>query len=90
MKINKLEKDETGKVVNIDIEMSDEESAFFIGFAFNNLMQQGIIRINEQNDLTFDIEKMDKVIEKTENTVVVADAPKVPQHGPVGVAPDLQ
>ena len=54
MKINKLEKNETGKIINIDVEMSDQESAFFIGFAFNTLMKQGILRINELNEVAFD------------------------------------
>ena len=68
MKINKLEKDETGKVVNIDIEMSDEESAFFIGFAFNSLMQQGILRINELNEVAFDQKAMEELPPKKEDT----------------------
>ena len=48
MKINNLKKNEEGKVVDLDIELSDEENAFFIGFAFNVLLSQGLLRIDEK------------------------------------------
>ena len=67
MKITKLDRLEDGTIVNINIDMSNEENAFFVAFAFNHLLKQGLISINEQgNEASF------------------------VQHGPVGVAPDLQ
>ena len=48
MKINNLKKNEEGKVVDLDIELSDAENAFFIGFAFNVLLSQGLLRIDEK------------------------------------------
>ena len=48
MKIDKLVKSENGEVVDISINMSNEENAFFVAFAFNHLMKQGLLRINEE------------------------------------------
>ena len=48
MKINKLEKLEDGTIVDINISMTDAENAFFVAFAFNHLMKQGLLRINEE------------------------------------------
>ena len=78
MKINKLEKNKEDAVIDLDIELSDEENAFFIGFAFNVLMSQGLLRIDEK---------------KQEATLVSQDEKPdtvIPSTGPVGVAPDLQ
>ena len=50
MKINKLERREDGTIVDINIDMSNEENAFFVAFAFNHLMKQGLLRINEENN----------------------------------------
>ena len=50
MKIDKLVKSENGEVVDISINMSNEENAFFVAFAFNHLMKQGLLRINEENN----------------------------------------
>ena len=47
MKFTDLVKSEDGKIVNINLELTDEENAYFIAFAFNMLMTQGSIRLNE-------------------------------------------
>ena len=50
MKITKLDRTEDGTIVNINIDLTNEENAFFVAFAFNHLMKQGLLRINEENN----------------------------------------
>lgn len=59
MRINKLERREDGTIVDINIDMSNEENAFFVAFAFNHLMKQGLLRINEENQ---DVELIQPVV----------------------------
>lgn len=47
MKFTNLVKSEDGKIINVNLELSAEENAFFISFAFNSLLTQGFLRLNE-------------------------------------------
>ena len=49
MKITKLDRAEDGTIININIDMTNEENAFFVAFAFNHLMKQGLLRIDEES-----------------------------------------
>ena len=67
MKINKLERREDGTIVDINIDMSNEENAFFVAFAFNHLMKQGLLRINEENN---DVELINKQADIAYDTAI--------------------
>ena len=69
MKFSNLVKTEDGKIVTVDLEMSDQENQFFLGVAFNTLLTQGLIKLNEQTS-TVDstvVPKTDTVVEKGQN-----------------------
>ena len=53
MKITKLDRTEDGTIVNVNIDMTNDENAFFVAFAFNHLMKQGLLRIDEQSKEAF-------------------------------------
>lgn len=48
MKFSNLTKSEDGNVVKVDLEMSDQENQFFLSVAFNHLLSNGLISLNEQ------------------------------------------
>lgn len=54
MKINSLVKNDKGDVVSLDMSMTNEENAFFLAFAFNTLMREGLIHISEKNEVVLD------------------------------------
>lgn len=47
MKIKNLTKDEQNQLANLDIEMTNDEIMFFVGFAMNQLLQAGMVKFNE-------------------------------------------
>lgn len=56
MKFSNLVKSEDGKVVKVDLEMTDQENQFFLSVAFNQLLSNGLIRLNEE---TFNVDRVD-------------------------------
>jgi len=54
LKIKKLSKNAEGGIVDLDVEMTDQENAFFVGVALNMLLSQGLLRLNEEaNSMEF-------------------------------------
>lgn len=48
MKFSNLVRSEDGKVVHLELDMSDGEAQFFVSWAFNALLAAGLARLNEQ------------------------------------------